>query len=139
MNTALLTEDNLQQYCKQLQMKSSDEYLLLNKEEFSTIIQSGHEIGSHTHRHFKLNTLNQQEFDYEINKNLELLTTNNKLTINTFAIPYGMRRFITRNQIIELKIFLQSFVLESPGCCSIIKKEKYKDILGFQITVSTAI
>ena len=115
LNTALFTEVNLQQYCKQLHMKSSDEYLLLNKEEFSIIIQSGHEIGSHTHRHFKLNTLNQQELDYEINKNLELLTKNNKLTVNTFAIPYGMRRFISRKQIIELKKKFTVVCFGEPG------------------------
>lgn len=115
LNTVLLTEENIQNFCKQIQMNSSDEHLLLNKEEFSFILQSGHEIGSHTHNHYKLSSLNNKKFEYEINKNLELLSNNNSLTINTFAIPYGMRRYILKKQIIELKKKFKVICYGEPG------------------------
>ena len=115
LNTVLLTEENIKEYCKQINMNSSDKGLLLNKEEFSFILQCGHEIGSHTHNHYKLSSLNNKKFEYEINKNLELLTNNNNLTVNTFAIPYGMRRYILKKQIIELKKKFTVICYGEPG------------------------
>ena len=69
-----------------------------DKKIISKLVKHNHEIGAHTHSHYKLSNLNFEEFQVEIEKNLEILSefTNQ---IKSFAIPYGMRRYSNKKQI----------------------------------------
>ena len=46
----------------------------------------GHEIGGHTHSHPTLSKVGETEFENEIKKNIDILSSHN-LNLNSFAVP----------------------------------------------------
>ena len=62
------------------------------------MVKPNHEIGAHTHSHYKLSNLEFEEFQIEIEKNLDVLKEFSN-QIKSFAIPYGMRRYSKKDQI----------------------------------------
>ena len=95
INSIFFQEDDLSRFMKNINI--SDEKKLLDLSQFKEIINSGHEIGSHTHSHFTLSNLNYEDFTKEDIKNYNFL--NQYYNVKSFAIPYGMRRYVTKQQL----------------------------------------
>ena len=95
INSIFFQEDDLSRFMNNINI--SDEKKLLDLSQFKEIINSGHEIGSHTHSHFTLSNLNYEDFTKEDIKNYNFL--NQYYNVKSFAIPYGMRRYVTKQQL----------------------------------------
>ena len=95
-------------------MTNFDQSTFLDIDGLRKIINKNHEIGSHTHSHFLTKKLSKENLNYEITKNLEILNSQ-QLSIRSFAIPYGMRRYIKKSQILYLKKYFDSICFGEPG------------------------
>ena len=95
LNTIQFTEENQEKFMRDIRIE--DKSKLLTKDNLLKIKSFGHEIGAHTHSHLTLSNLNKDKFENEVLKNLEHLRS---LDINpkSFAIPFGMRRYILESQ-----------------------------------------
>ena len=78
-------------------IRIEDKSKLLTKDNLLKIKSFGHEIGAHTHSHLTLSNLNKDKFENEVLKNLEHLRSLD-INPNSFAIPFGMRRYILESQ-----------------------------------------
>ena len=114
MNTIQLTTDNLTEYSHRLGMTNFDQSTFIDIDGLRKIINKKHEIGSHTHSHFLTKKLSKENLTYEITKNLEILSSQ-QLSVRSFAIPYGMRRYIKKSQILYLKKYFDSICFGEPG------------------------
>lgn len=103
---------NLDKFFKNINSKGTEK--LINIAEVYTLIDKGHQIGSHSHSHQTLSRLTQSDFEYEIKKNLEILN-NLKVDLNSFAIPFGMRRYLTKQQFKYLKKIFHTICYGEPG------------------------
>lgn len=114
MNTKQLTTDNLSEYSHRLGMSNFDKTTFLDMDGLMKIMNKNHEIGSHTHSHFLTRRLSKENLTYEITKNLEILSLQ-QLSIRSFAIPYGMRRYIKKSQLLYLKKYFDIICFGEPG------------------------
>ena len=87
---------------------------LINLTELNQIISMGHEIGSHTHSHHTLSSLSEEDFEYEVSKNIEFLDQLN-IELNSFAIPFGMRRYLKKSQFNHLNKIFDTVCFGEPG------------------------
>jgi peptidoglycan/xylan/chitin deacetylase (PgdA/CDA1 family) len=94
--------------------KIGNHYELISKDVLVKIAQDDHEIGSHTHSHRNLSNLNMGEFKDEVDKNLNILKDFN-IYPSGFAVPFGMRRFVTNEQKKELKKIFNYICMGEPG------------------------
>jgi peptidoglycan/xylan/chitin deacetylase (PgdA/CDA1 family) len=100
LNSVFLTDEGNSIFLKNISLK--DESEIISKKIISELVNHNHEIGAHTHNHYKLSNLKFDEFKTEIDTNLLLLSEFSS-QINSFAIPYGMRRYTKREQVDYLK------------------------------------
>lgn len=112
INSISLTTEVKTNYLKNINHTESTK--ILSKKVFKKIIKDGHEIGGHTHSHPKLNKINYQEFKQQISKNVDILK-NEGVDLKSFAIPFGMRRFITSKQLEYLDLKFESICFGEPG------------------------
>jgi len=112
LNTIFLTQEPIFIFLKNIDFYEKDK--LLDIHGLAQLIKSGHEIGAHTHGHFTLSKLTLKEFKKDLEKNISIL---NKYNIypNTFAIPFGMRRYITNEQINYLNKEFSCIAFGEPG------------------------
>ena len=96
LNSIFLTKENKSEFLKNIGLE--DETKLISKEDINKIVSNNHEIGAHTHSHFKLSNLTLDFLEKEIETNLKYLNSiyNN---VVSFAIPYGMSRYVNKNQL----------------------------------------
>ena len=110
-NSIFLSEDNLTRYLSNINIDSSKK--LISKSGIKELVKDNHEIGAHTHTHYTLSNLSFDEFVVEDSKN------RNKLKefaeIKNFAIPYGMRRYLTEEQKEYLEKQYNSISFGEPG------------------------
>jgi len=111
---SIFFEDNLKldKFYKNINSKGTEK--LIDISEVYMLIDKGHQIGSHSHSHHTLSGLNQSDFEFEINKNLEILN-NLKVQLNSFAIPFGMRRYLTNQQFEYLNNIFNTVCYGEPG------------------------
>lgn len=112
LNSIFLTNDNLDEFLENINFFKSSE--LISKDEIIKIIDSNHEIGAHSHTHNTLSLLNEEQFKNDIEINLLHLSEYNN-NITSFAIPFGMRRYITKNQLNFLKNKFNVVCFGEPG------------------------
>jgi len=110
-NSINLTSEELSRFYKNINLKNNIE--IMNISQFKVLSKTEHEIGSHTHSHETLSGLKFENFKYEIDKNLEILSKYNE--IKSFAIPFGMRRYVTNEQISHLKHNFECIAYGEPG------------------------
>lgn len=96
LNSIFLTDENKDIFMKNISLDSESK--IINKKIISNLVMHKHEIGAHTHSHYKLSNLEFEEFQIEIEKNLDVLKEFSN-QIKSFAIPYGMRRYSKKDQI----------------------------------------
>ena len=110
-NSIFLTDDNLTRYLKNINIDSQER--LISVEGIIKLAYDNHEIGAHTHSHFTLSSLSFEDFqkeDQENRKHLEKLAE-----VKNFAVPYGMRRYITKDQQKYLEEQYDSISYGEPG------------------------
>ncbi len=93
-NSIFLSDDNLTRYLRNININSDKK--LISKSGIKELVNDNHEIGAHTHTHYTLSNLSFDEFVIEDSKNRKQLKEFGE--INNFAIPYGMRRYLTKEQ-----------------------------------------
>ena len=96
LNSVFLTNESNEIFLKNISLE--DESEIITRKIILELINHNHEIGAHTHNHYKLSNLEFEQFKNEIEINLKLLKQFSK-QIKSFAIPYGMRRYAKKDQI----------------------------------------
>tara|TARA_B100002051_G_C16744041_1_gene646273 strand:+ start:232 stop:1005 length:774 start_codon:yes stop_codon:yes gene_type:complete len=96
LNSVFLTDEGNDMFINNIGLDDKDK--IINVDIINDLIKNDHEIGAHTHSHFKLSNLNFEDFKDEIQKNLDILRQFSE-NINSFAIPFGMRRYLKNEQI----------------------------------------
>ncbi len=99
LNSIFLTEENKDRFLKNINL--DDESKLINLSDIEKIYNKGHEIGAHTHSHYTISRLSLKDLISEDTKNFDILSQ--YFNIVSFAIPYGMRRYVTKEQLDYLK------------------------------------
>lgn len=96
LNSIFLENRDLTVFKKNINVFNEERFI--NKKEIYDLVNSGQLIGSHTHEHHLISRLNIQQLIEEVEVNLKFLSefTDN---INHFAVPYGMRRYVTKKQL----------------------------------------
>lgn len=112
INSIALTSENPSQFLKNINQANS--LKILNKKILQEILEDGHEVGGHTHNHQKLKKLNVIDFQNEIQMNLKIMEKEG-IKLNSFAIPYGMRRFVKSEQLDYLNFYFDSICFGEPG------------------------
>ena len=112
LNTIQFTEENQEKFMRDIRIE--DKSKLLTKDNLLKIKSFGHEIGAHTHSHLTLSNLNKDKFENEVLKNLEHLRSLD-INPNSFAIPFGMRRYIKNYQLDYLLGIFDSVAFGEPG------------------------
>ena len=87
---------------------------LLDFKDIELLISKGHEIGAHTHSHETSSCLSDKNFQVDIEENLNYLRKFN-MEINSFAIPFGRRRYIKNSQLNYLRNIFSIIVYGEPG------------------------
>lgn len=96
LNSIFLTNENKNEFLKNIALE--DEAKLISKDGINKLVSNNHEIGAHTHSHFKLSNLTLDSLEKEIETNLKYLNNFYKNVVS-FAIPYGMSRYLNKNQL----------------------------------------
>lgn len=112
MNTIMFTAESKEAFLQNI--NSNEKTKLIKKIDLKKILKSGHEVGAHTHEHHTLTDMNFEDFKKDIEKNIELLIELG-VTPKTFAIPFGMRRYITTEQIEYLNQNFNCIAYGEPG------------------------
>ena len=112
MNTIMFTTEPIEQFLHNINMNNKTH--LINFEVLKNILKNGHEVGAHTHEHHTLSYMKFEDFKNDVNKNIELLVELG-VTPKTFAIPFGMRRYVTREQIEYLNQNFECIAYGEPG------------------------
>jgi peptidoglycan/xylan/chitin deacetylase (PgdA/CDA1 family) len=112
MNSIQFTDESKVKFLSDI--NCPDEDFLIDEKGLEKIINAGHEIGAHTHSHRTLKRLTEEEFNIEINKNIEILKSLGIRPLN-FAIPFGMRRYINQSQLDYLNSIFNSVSYGEPG------------------------
>ncbi len=95
INSIFFEDNDISRFMKNINI--FDERKLLNLSQFQELINAGHEIGAHTHSHYTLSNLSYEDFTKEDIENYNFLKQ--YYDVKSFAIPYGMRRYVTRQQL----------------------------------------
>lgn len=111
INSIIISDEPIDQYLKYINCASAD--TLINETEIGILVENNHEIGAHTHGHSILAKMNFEEFTADISKNKKFLKR--YTTINSFAIPFGMRRYVTKKQIDYLNDEFECIAYGEPG------------------------
>tara|TARA_X000000368_G_C23042596_1_gene717683 strand:+ start:1648 stop:2427 length:780 start_codon:yes stop_codon:yes gene_type:complete len=112
MNTIMFTKESKKSFLHNINSNENTE--LINSEDVENILNGGHEIGAHTHEHHTLSDMKMDDFVKDVSRNIELLSNLNVIP-KTFAIPFGMRRYVTNEQIEYLKENFDCIVYGEPG------------------------
>jgi len=112
MNTIQFTQESKEKFLSDI--KCLNESYLINETDTEKIQKQGHEIGAHTHSHKTLKNINKEQFYYEINENIKILNSLNIYPKN-FAVPFGMRRLIKKEQLDYLMEIFDSVSFGEPG------------------------
>ena len=121
LNTIQFTDDEMTKFLQDIRCTNPD--FIIKKEEVQELINSDHEIGSHTHSHKTLSKISLDDLKTEIETNLQILSKFN-VEISNFAIPYGMRRLINKEQIAYLLEVFDSISFGEPGMLFNHEKQK---------------
>jgi peptidoglycan/xylan/chitin deacetylase (PgdA/CDA1 family) len=112
INTIIFTSESKEKFLQNINFIEKKQ--LMNKNDLKNILQGGHEVGAHTHEHHTLSDMNLEDFKKDISKNIELLVELG-VTPKTFAIPFGMRRYVTSEQIEYLNQNFECIAYGEPG------------------------
>ena len=96
LNSIFLTDEKLDIFMNNIALNEKSK--IIDRQGIIDIINDSHEIGAHTHSHFKLSSLDFETFKNEIEINMKHLK-NFDIEITSFAIPYGMSRYTNKKQI----------------------------------------
>lgn len=112
MNTIMFTSEPKETFLHNINFQDKNQ--LIKTDDLKNILLSGHEVGAHTHEHHTLSDMNFEDFKTDIKKNIEILV---ELGVKpkTFAIPFGMRRYVTNKQISHLKNNFECIAFGEPG------------------------
>ena len=121
LNTIQFTDDEMTKFLQDIRCTNPD--FIIKEEEVQELINSDHEIGSHTHSHKTLSKISLDDLKTEIETNLQILSKFN-VEISNFAIPYGMRRLINKEQISYLLEVFDSISFGEPGMLFNHEKQK---------------
>lgn len=110
-NSIFLSQDNLNRYLRNININSNKK--LISESGIKKLVKDNHEIGAHTHTHYTLSNLSFDEFVVEDSKNRNRLEE--FAEIKNFAIPYGMRRYLTDEQKEYLEEQYNSISFGEPG------------------------
>ena len=111
INSIFLSDDNLTRYLSNININS--EKKLISESGIKELVKDNHEIGAHTHTHYTLSNLSFDQFVVEDSKNRSQLEK--FAEIKNFAIPYGMRRYLTDKQKKYLEEQYNSISFGEPG------------------------
>ena len=95
LNSIFFTSEDLTRFLKNINL--SDKSRLIDKDGVSKLVANGHEIGAHTHTHFTISKLSLNDLVLEDKTNFDYLSK--FYDISSFAIPYGMRRYVKKDQL----------------------------------------
>ncbi len=112
MNTIMFTTESKKTFLQNINMDDKTE--LININDLKNILKDGHEVGAHTHEHHTLSDMELEDFKKDVNKNIELLAGLG-IVPKTFAIPFGMRRYVTIEQIEYLNQNFDCIAYGEPG------------------------
>ena len=110
-NSIFLSDENLTRYLRNININSDKK--LISETGIKKLVKDNHEIGAHTHTHYTLSNLSFDEFVVEDSKNRNRLEE--FAEIKNFAIPYGMRRYLTDEQKEYLEEQYNSISFGEPG------------------------
>ena len=96
LNSIFLTDEGPDVFMRNIGLDKKEK--IINEDIIKDLIKNNHEIGAHTHSHFKLSQLDSEIFKEEIDNNLDILKKFSN-EIKSFAIPYGMRRYLNDDQM----------------------------------------
>ena len=96
LNSVFLTDEGNDIFMRNIGL--DNESKIINKNIILDLVEHNHEIGAHTHSHHKLSNLEFNDFKREVENNLNLLKQFSP-QIESFAIPFGMRRYLKKDQI----------------------------------------
>lgn len=112
LNSIQFTDESLEQYLIDINFKSLED--LISESDLMRLYSEGHEIGAHTHTHKTLSRIEYNQFLTEINRNLEFFKQK-KINVKSFAIPYGMRRYVKSRQLNYLISTFDTVCFGEPG------------------------
>ena len=112
LNSVFLTNEGNDIFMKNIGL--DNESKIINKNIISKLVEHNHEIGAHTHSHYKLSKLDFKVFKNEVDNNLILLKEFSP-EIESFAIPFGMRRYLNKDQIEYLTSNFQTVCFGEAG------------------------
>lgn len=112
INSIIFTHEDKTSYLRRI--GSFREKDLLNLDDLNALKESKHEIGAHTHSHEICRSLLNREFEKDLELNLKILK-NYDIKPTSFAIPFGMRRYIRNDQIEILKKYFKVICFGEPG------------------------
>ncbi len=112
INSIIFTNEEKSSYLRKIGSYKLED--LISTDDLQLLANSSHEIGAHTHNHDICKSLSIDEFKKDIELNLEIFK---KFDIkpSSFAIPFGMRRYIDKNQILILKDYFKVICFGEPG------------------------
>lgn len=111
----LATESDVSHYVDRIGVER-ERYVPLSTSEIGAIARSGHVIGSHTHTHPVLTSISLEQARAEMVTNKERLEDIVGSTVDSFAFPYGMRRFFSSDlERMALDIGFSSVAYATPG------------------------
>ena len=112
LNSIQFTDESKEQYLIDINFKRIEE--IISESDLKHLHSAGHEIGAHTHTHKTLSRINYNKFLTEINRNLDFFD-DKKMNVKSFAIPYGMRRYVKGRQLDYLMSRFDSVCFGEPG------------------------
>tara|TARA_B100002019_G_scaffold88687_1_gene76810 strand:+ start:9381 stop:10163 length:783 start_codon:yes stop_codon:yes gene_type:complete len=112
INSIAFTGEKKENYFLNINKDTNTE--LLTIKTLKNMSAKGHEIGGHTHSHPTLSKVGETEFENEIKKNIDILSSHN-LNLNSFAVPFGMKRYVNKNQVEFLLTKFNTICFGEPG------------------------
>lgn len=112
LNTIQFTSEAKKKFLHDIRCEDID--FIINENEVQELIIQNHEIGAHTHSHKTLSKITLDNLKSEIEQNLIILNKFNT-KVKNFAIPYGMRRLVTEEQVNYLLEKFDSVSFGEPG------------------------
>lgn len=112
INSIIFTNEDKSSYLRRIGDYQHND--LMSIDDLQLLIESKHEIGAHTHSHDICKSLSDDELRKEIDINIQIFKQF-EIEPSTFAIPFGMRRYIKQNQIDILKEYFKVICFGEPG------------------------
>lgn len=114
LNTIYLKpEESLDRFYRNINFNKKTK--IISKSEINKLILNNHEIGAHGHSHVALSKMNFFEFLNDVNQNINILKESFDVDINSFAIPFGIRRHIKKEQLVYLNDNFKTVAFLEPG------------------------